>query len=1046
MKSKKYRLMALLAGTLALSSLNSPAQTAPTISTEPASRTNAAGTSATFIVTADGTGPLTYQWFLNSANHLDNNVITNIAGIGATNFSGDNGAATNATFKAPQALAFDVYGNLYIADTTNNRVRMIDTNGIISTFAGNGTATYAGDGGPATNASLSRPQGIAFDAAGNLYIADRNNSRIRRVGIDGVIITVAGSGTRGYSGNGILATNANLSFPSGVALDGVGNLFIADAGNHRIRKVNTSGIITTVAGNGTATYAGDTGAATNASFSGPQGVTVDGAGNLYVADTGNNRVRKVYANGTVITVAGNSGNGFSGDAGSATNAGVFGPTSVILDSIGNLYIADRSNHRIRKVGINGIITTLAGNGTNTYAGGSGVATNASLNFPSSVAFDASGNLYIADQSNERIREVLSHDGYPTLTVSHVDATNAGDYLVVITNAYGCATSTVATLTVQVPPVITVPPSNQLATVGTSPSFSVTVADSGPFGYAWYFASTNPIPAGTNALLALSNVSANDAGNYKVVITNAYGSVTSQVASLTVGFPPSVTNQPVSQSVFLGTNASFIVGVNGTGPFTYQWQCNGTNLPNNINIITTFAGKGGIASYSGDGGQATNAGLSKPEGVLFDAAGNLYIADNDNNRIRKVDTNGIITTVMGNGIGAFAGDDGPATSACLNSPNNLAFDAAGNLYIADNFNQRIRKVDTNGIITTVAGNGKVAYSGDGGAATNAGFHYPVCVNFDPAGNMYIADLDNQRIRKMDTNGIITTVAGNGIGPGNVGAYSGDGGAATNAGMGFLQGVAADALGNLYIADTYDGRIRKVDTNSIITTVAGKGSVGPFGDGGPATNGDISLPWSVLPDKYGNFYLADYDSGMIRKVDANGIITTVAGHLASGFTGDGGSATSAQLRSPACVTLDPVGNLFIADGGNNRIRKVQLVGYPTVVPTNVFNITNVNALAAGNYTVIITSAYGSTTSAVATLTVTIPTTPPQIVANDAKFGFLTNQFGFNLSGAFGQTVVVDGSTNLIDWYPLFTNTVGNAPFYFSDPTSTNFYSQFYRARLQ
>src|SRR5208282_1432049 len=261
-------------------------------------------------------------------------------------------------------------------------------------------------------------------------------------------------------------------------------------------------------------------------------------------------------------------------------------------------------------------------------------------------------------------------------------------------------------------------------------------------------------------------------------------------------------QPTNGSVTVpvGNNVTFTTSVAGTGPFSYQWQLNGTNLPPN-GIITTVAGNG-TAGYSGDGGAATNAKLYWPSGVAVDATGNLFIADYVNNRVREVGANGIITTVAGGGSNGL-GDGGAATNAELYYPAGVAVDATGSLFIADEGSQRIRKVGSNGIITTVAGNGTQGYSGDGGAATNAELYLPTGVAVDASGNLFIVDSGNNVIRKVGTNGIIATVAGNGTG-----GYSGDGGAATTAELSFPKGVAVDATGNLFIADYYNNRIRKV----------------------------------------------------------------------------------------------------------------------------------------------------------------------------------------------------------------------------------------------
>jgi sugar lactone lactonase YvrE len=303
-------------------------------------------------------------------------------------------------------VVVDTVGNLYIADTSNNRIRKVDTNGVITTFAGNGMAAFAGDGGPAVNASLSAPSSVALDTVGNLYIADTSNNRVRKVDPNGVITTLAGNGMATFAGDGGLAVNASLSAPSNVALDTVGNLYIADTSN-RIRKVNTNGAITTFAGNGMAAFAGDNGLAVNASLNFPMGIAVDANGSLYIADTANSRIRKVDTTGLITTFAGNGTLGYGGDGGPAVNATLNGPRGVAFDTAGNLYIADTGNNRVRKVDTNGLIITLAGNGMAAFAGDGGPALNASLNAPTAIAVDNTGNLYIGDATDNRIREVKS---------------------------------------------------------------------------------------------------------------------------------------------------------------------------------------------------------------------------------------------------------------------------------------------------------------------------------------------------------------------------------------------------------------------------------------------------------------------------------------------------------------------------------------------------------------------------------------------------------------------------------------------------------------
>jgi sugar lactone lactonase YvrE len=671
-------------------------------------------------------------------------VITTVAGGG----SSDNVPATNSPV-APASVTVDGAGNLFIADSRNNRIRKVDTGGIITTVAGNGAASFSGDGGPATSASLDSPTGVAVDSAGNLFVADFANSRIRKVDhATQIITTVAGNGTASFAGDGGPATAAELNFPVGIFVDSSGNLFIADTGNFRVRMVDhSSQVITTVAGNGSGASSGDGGPATSAGLE-AETVAVDSSGNFFIADFGNNRIRKVGTTGNISTVAGNGTAGFSGDGGPATGAELQLPRGITVDSAGNLLIADSNNFRIRKVDLSGNITTVAGNGNFNFSGDGGPATSAGM-APNFVAVDSAGNLFSADNG-------------------------------------------------------------------------------------------------------------------------------------------------------------------GPG----QGENRVRRIDHSTQIITTVAGNGN-PSFLGDGGPATSASLQNPQGVAQDAAGNIFIADSNNSLIRKIDTHGVITTVAGGGTSGL-GDGGPATSAALAFPAGVVVDAAGTgiLFIADTQNQRIRKVDLSGTITTVAGNGTNAFSGDNGPATSASLNFPNGVAVDAAGNIFVADSTNNRIRKVDTGGIITTVAGNGTF-----GFSGDGGPASNAGLEGPEGVAVDGAGNLFIADTSSQRIRKVDhATQNITTVAGNGTNAFSGDGGPATSASLFNPFAVAVDRAGNLLIGDFGNQRVRKVDSSGVITTMAGNGTASFSGDGGSGASAGVHSPAGLAIDPIGNFFIADSGNNRIRRV------------------------------------------------------------------------------------------------------------------------------
>jgi uncharacterized protein (TIGR03437 family) len=685
-------------------------------------------------------------------------------------------AALSASFSTAGGVAVDTAGNVYFSSADENptgaNIFKVDANGVLTRVAGNSRPGYAGDGGPATAAQLHTPEGLAVDADGNLYIADILNQRIRKVSPDGTITTVAGTGVRGYFGDGGPATAARISLGGslwgadgiGVAVDAAGNLYIADWRNHRIRKVSSDGIITTVAGNGTSGASGDGGPAASAQLSYPVSVAVDASGNLFISDSGNSRIRKVSPAGIITSVA-----------------GVRYPAGLAVDSSGNLYIASSGYDRIFKLFASGGGSTFAGTGDTGFSGDGGPAASAMLNWPVGVAVDASGNVYIADSLNNRIRRV-SPDG----------------------------------------------------------------------------------------------------------------------------------------------------------------------------IITTIA-NGNAAYNSGDGGPATSATLSFPHSVAVDGSGNLYFPDGAS-RIRKVSAGGTITTLAGNGTQGYSGDAGPATSAQLSDPIGVAVDASGDVYIADRGNNRIRKVAPSGIITTVAGTGKQGFSGDAGPATAAALANPRGLAVDAAGNLYIADHDNGRIRKVSTNGVIATVAGGGA-QSSI-SFTGDGGPATSAFLNHPAGVAVDGSGNLYIADSGYSRIRKVPSSGTITTIAGGGTQGR-GDGGPAVNAELSLAAPPMGGSYddssgvavdgaGSVYISDTGCNCVRKVSPDGIITTIAGNGTgdySGYSGDGGTATNAQLHFPDGLAVDRAGDVYVADVDNHAIRVLQPVAAAPLPNITAAGITNAATALAG-----------------------------------------------------------------------------------------------------
>jgi uncharacterized protein (TIGR03437 family) len=607
-----------------------------------------------------------------------NGVLTRVAGNSRGGFSGDGGPAIDAQlftprgpeYFVPKGLAVDAAGALYIADDGSNRVRKVSPAGIITTVAGGGTGS-PGAGGAATSTMLSYPLGLAIDSVGNLYVADHDSSRVQQISPGGIVTTVAGNGTLGYSGDGGSATSAQLNEPIGVAIDNAGNLYIAERGNSTIRRVSPAGIITTVAGNGTRGVSGDGGSATSAQLGVPVGVATDNAGNLYIADnSGPPRIRKVSPTGIITTIAG-------GDTG-----GLIDPRGVAVDNAGNLYVPDYGAGRVLKVSPSGTITTVAGNGPCCGSSDGGPATTAQLHYPSYLAMDAAGNLYIADSSVYKVSPV----GVIT-TVAGANLGSFGDGVPAtgaVLSAAGLAVDNVGNL------YIADTSTSRIRKVSPSGIIN-TLAGNSTFGYS------------------------GDGG---------------PAISAQLNYPAGLAGDSVGNLYVADSGNGRVRKVSPTG------------------IITTVAGNGTCCNSLGDGGPATSAQLNGPVSVAIDGTGNLYIADSGNYRVRKVSPTGIITTVAGNGTccGNF-GDGGPATSAQLDVPESVAVDSTGNLYIADSGNYRVRKVSRSGEITTIAGNGVGAYSGDGGPATNAQLYQPMGLTVDGAENVYVADYRNSAVRLL-----------------------------------------------------------------------------------------------------------------------------------------------------------------------------------------------------------------------------------------------------------------------------------------------------------
>jgi sugar lactone lactonase YvrE len=824
--------------------------------------------------------------------------ISTVAGTGSPGFSGDGGPALLATLSQASGIGFDALGNLYVADEGNNRIRKVDLSGGMTTVAGTGAYGFSGDGGSSALAALANPKSVRADAAGNLYILDSGNDRVRKVNALGVISTLAGNGSQGFSGDGGLAPMASIGQADGLALDAAQtHLYIADTTNNRVRVVNlSSGIITTVAGTGSAGFSGDGASAVLARLNGPEGVFVDGANNLFIADTLNQRIREVSPAGIISTVVGSGAIGDAGDGGPALLAALSGPQAVQLDAFGTLFIADTGNSLIRKVSSGGIISTLSGAGSSL--GDGGPASGAQLNGPWDLAFDASGNLFVSDKYQYRVRRILAcgDPASPTPTATMTPSASAS---VTFSSTGTLTPSPSATSTVSASSSAT--PSFS-ATATLTPSVSVSATSTTDSTSSLTPPSTTPTssPSASSSLTPSLSATATLTSSVSVSATPS----TDSTSSLT---PPSTT--PTSSP-----SASSSATPSGTPSVTPDPTAGGSgSLVTGLCPINTVAGDGN-PGVGGDGGPATTAEFNQVGGVSFDFAGNLLLADTGNNRIRRV-SGGSITTVAGTGSYGFSGDGAPAAKAQLANPQNVAADVAGVVYIADTGNNRIRKITVTGLIFTIAGNGIQGYAGNGGQATFAEINQPAGLTVDPAGvSLYIADTGNNVIRKVDlASGFISTVAGTGAA-----GFNGDGIMATAAELNGPTGVSVDGNGNFYIADSLNDRIRKVSSTGVISTVAGNGFSGFSGDGGPATSATLAHPQSPVVDRFGDLFMADLYNNRVRKVDPSGTISTIAG---GGFSlGDGGPASACKFNGPWDLALDSGGNLFVSDKYQYRVREI------------------------------------------------------------------------------------------------------------------------------
>ena len=957
--------------------------------------------------------------------------VTTIAGLAAGISGSVDGTNSTARFLTAQAVAVDPAGNIYVADTGNNTIRKITPAGAVTTLAGQ-PGVKGSTNGVSTNALFWRPTGITLDNSTNLYIVDSGNHTIRKVTPAGVVTTLAGTaGIYGYADG----TNGAAKFlsPAGIAADAGSNLYVADFGNAVIRKITPAGVVTTFAGVASTNISPD--GSNNASlFLMPCGVAVDSSSNVYVADTGNQTIRVVTPAGVVSTLAGLAG--VAGAADGASNIARFSfPHGIAVDNSSNVYVADTFAWTVRKITPSGLVSTIAGT-----AGSCGVADDtgpgAQFFYPYGVAVDGASNLYVADAFNNSIRKgviynppiitadfldqtvlgganvafTASAEGggalqyqwqanganianatNATLFLNTVGVTNAVAYDYIVTSAYGSVTSQVATLTVLVPPNDAF--ANAITLSGTN--FTVTGSNVGAtkepgepdhagnsggrsVWWSWTAPADGTMTLDTSGssydtLLAVykgSSVSAltplvsNDdytnltsrvvfgakAGKTYSIAVDGYNGASGAIhlnLAWAPPVPPSILSSPQPQVDIPGATVAFSAAATGSPPINFQWRKNGVNIPGATNFtfilqgistndaatydavasdeltnaITTgatltlssgytFRTLAGIPGYGSADGTGAGARFHDPVDIVADPANNLYVADIDNNTIRKITPAGVVTTLAGlAGTSGFA--DGTNSSARFNFPAGICLDAATNVYVADAGNNLIRKITPAGVVTTLAGHGGAGGNADG---TNSGAYFfgPSCVAADAFGDIYVADSGNNTIRFVTPAGVVTTFAG------TAGVAGSTDGPATNAIFNFPEALLLDASVNLYIADTQNSVIRKITPAGIVSTYAGTARITGSWDG-PATNALFFLPEGLGVDSASNVYVADTGNSTARMITPAGLVTTLAG--TAGLAGYAeGISNAARFSNPTGITADSFGNVFLADNNNNIIREI------------------------------------------------------------------------------------------------------------------------------
>jgi sugar lactone lactonase YvrE len=953
--------------------------------------------------------------------------------LAGTGYIGTNdGTGFGAQFYSPQGVALDRNGNIYVADTENHTLRKVSTTGVVTTLAGKAGTSGVADG-TGSVARFNYPWGVAVDSAGNIYVADAGNDTIRKVSPGGTVTTLAGfSGIPGSLDGP--TSESWFNNPHGLAIDQSDNIYVADYGNGTIRKISSDQMVTTVAGS-----AGDfgsiDGSADVARFGvcwtyygstycdGPEGIAVDVAGNLYVTDPKNNTIRKIATNGVVSTVAGLAGNAGSAD-GIGAAARFNQPEGIAVDSAGNLFVADSNSGTVRNVTANGTVTTLAGAAGTTGNGGIGfqvppgaVGSGSACRFrvPYGIAVDAAGDLYLVDSWDNTVRKgrQVNYTPYTFTTIAGNAGTGSADGTgnqARFNQPWGLAADRGGNVYVSDYNNFTIrkiSTAGIVTTLAGAPGISGNsdgTGNNGLFGGCgsdFFFGTFCRGPQGV-AVDTAGNVYVADAPNQTIRKVTPSGVVTT-LAGLPLNdlawpsgsvFPPNIgaTDGQGTAARFAGPSglaadafgnvfvadtgnhlirkitpdgwvttwagmaltAGSIDGTNSTARFNYPEGVAADRTGNvyvadtgnhtirkitPAGVVTTLAGSPGKSGSADGVGSA--ASFNGPWGLTLDDAGNIYVADTGNDMIRKITPAGLVTTLAGCSNCPSGSADGAGSAARFNNPNGIGVDGNGNIYVADEYNNSIRKVTPAGVVTTLAGLAAPDYSTNAdGIGSTAWFSNPYGVAADNSGNVYVADADNNSIRKITPTGVVTTLAGT---TGKSGSADGTNNTALFSEPG---GVAVDSTGNIYVADTYNSTIRKVTADGVVTTLAGSAS-GSGSTDGTNNAARFDSPEGIAIDSAGILYVADSYNNTIRKVTPDGIVTTLAGK--AGYSGsDDGTGSDARFSYPVSLALDGAGNVFVADLDYAIIRKVTPDGVVTtlagcaVCPYGAFDGTGTNAL--------------------------------------------------------------------------------------------------------